>query len=142
METEKMKTQNGQLWFCGNKEGANVLVVLLHCSFHNVNHKKFQSSGKTQLSRGYLIVFFDLVMYIFLSHFRPEMSYEVSDSLLGKQIGRNTVPLYFLEVDLKSWSEFESRIICLCCSVSYMYTRTQAHTHKCTKQRCKLLMYH
>lgn len=44
-EREKMKTQNGQLCFVETKEKANVLVVLLHCSFHNVNHKKFQSSG-------------------------------------------------------------------------------------------------
>lgn len=31
-----MKTQNGQLWFCTT----NCFSFLLHCSFHNVNHKK------------------------------------------------------------------------------------------------------
>lgn len=43
------------------------IVVLLHCSFHNVNHKNFQSSGKKQLlSVGYLIGFFgDLEEMVF-----------------------------------------------------------------------------
>lgn len=73
-----MKTQNGQLWVFYNKEKANALVVLLHCSFHNVNHKKFQSSGikkqnKQQqlLSVGYLIVFFEDLDKIVFALFSP-----------------------------------------------------------------------
>lgn len=44
-----------------NKKGLLSLAVLLHCSFHNVNHNKFQSSGKEKTNNSsvnYLIGFF------------------------------------------------------------------------------------
>lgn len=73
-EREEMKTQKDNCGLEKNKEEAFLFVVLLHCSFHNVNHEKFQSSGKniTHNSVGYLIVLDKVIS--------SEMSYEASDS--------------------------------------------------------------
>lgn len=132
-----MKTQNGQLWFCGNKEGANVLVVLLHCSFHNVNHKKFQSSGKTQLSRGYLIVFFwpgDVHIFV------PLSTWDVLWSL-WLTFRQTNWPKYCTAVFPWSWSEklvrvWEQDYLSLLFSVLHVHAYAGPHTqmYKATMQ--------
>lgn len=58
------------LWETKKKKRLNVLV-LLHCSFHNVNHKKFQSSGKeaaaatTQVLQPFFFFFLDFILGFF-----------------------------------------------------------------------------
>lgn len=49
-QTGDEDTKMDKLWFCRNEERANVLDILLHCSFHNVNHERLSKAlGKITL---------------------------------------------------------------------------------------------
>lgn len=123
-----MKTQKRQVWFVRDKEEEANVLVLLHCSFHNVNHKKFQSSGKEAAAAATAQVIqpvfscFELLLF-----FSPDIALAVLfflfvffSQLTCLNEEEETFGLLFPESSSLRWATLGSL---LCCSSSVLNAR-------------------